>query len=453
MFKKILLLVFILLALFNLQAQEGYIKVTEVTKGSNAENAGIKAGDLIIRYDGISVNNILSLKGIMDKTPNKKVDITVLRGDKELTMQIPAGKLGVMLAEVEPEIELKDDAVVLDGIEPLGWDLMMSNSFHGSLLRVLNYMGEKVDYTYLMGVSGAAFRLHFFDGWCPSSPDPTCGYDCGMEAIKAMGYKATYYMKAGIAEPSEEEENAPIYLSETELLNIIKTSIDNGMPVIAIELIDVPEWGVITGYQDGGKELLCRTYYDKTEGYNLSRKFPWLIVVLGDKLQERNDKDNYRRSLKIAYELYTTGKYDKYFSGIKAYEEWIRHLETFNPTKLDSAKYFEDCLANAWIYERLKEDRNYAARYLENIAPEMGDLSPDLLKLAKVYREEIAILNKEKTVAPYPWTLKSRSDWSDEMREMQSVLLEEALKRARSARDILAKIVNPKGMSPNSKMK
>jgi hypothetical protein len=43
---------------------------------------------------------------------------------------------------------------------------------------------------YLMGVSGAAFRLHIHTpGWCPSAPDATCGLNHCVPAMKALGYK------------------------------------------------------------------------------------------------------------------------------------------------------------------------------------------------------------------------------------------------------------------------
>ena len=128
----------------------------------------------------------------------EKVELVVLRKGKKKSFSIMKGQIGVYLSERRPEIELADDAVVLKGVGKLGWETGMSNSFVGGLVVTADYLEIETDYTYLMGVSGSAFRIHFHKDWCPSSPDPTCGFDAGGEGwtLWVLTARAASYPRA-----------------------------------------------------------------------------------------------------------------------------------------------------------------------------------------------------------------------------------------------------------------
>ncbi|MBN2541432.1 PDZ domain-containing protein [bacterium] len=405
------------------------VVVVEVVPDSPAEKGGILPGDVMVSYNTKPVHSLLQLREAIGEVTEGMVKIGIIRDGEEITLEIPAGKMGVHISEKAPEIELKPDAVVLEGIEPLGWQYGMSSSFHASLMRILNYKGSDVDYVYLMGVSGAAFRVHFHKDWCPSSPDPTCGFDCGSKAIEAVGYDYTFH---SLKENGDNKE---------EMREMIKKSVDNKMPVIAIDLIQVPEWGIITGYQENGQEFLCRTYYDNVDGYNLAQKFPWVVTVLGEKKEASEDIENYKNSFKIGLELLKTPMYDDYYSGTAALEYWIGALDKVNLEELDSAKFEEVVLANAWTYSRLIEDREYASKYMDRIADEFGDLGNYIKKIAELYREEVKVLKKEEGITPYPWMIKEPQDWTPKMRDRERVLLKEALKIEQEAAKLFQELV------------
>ena len=62
------------------------IYITEVTKNSGAEDAGLKAGDIIKKIDNSSINSFSDLSlAIGSKRPGDKVEITYLRNGKETT--------------------------------------------------------------------------------------------------------------------------------------------------------------------------------------------------------------------------------------------------------------------------------------------------------------------------------------------------------------------------------
>jgi serine protease Do len=68
--------------------------VANVTPGGPAEKAGIKQGDVILKFDGKEVDAMRTLPRMVAETPiNKKVDVVVIRQGKEVTVQVVLGEL------------------------------------------------------------------------------------------------------------------------------------------------------------------------------------------------------------------------------------------------------------------------------------------------------------------------------------------------------------------------
>ena len=68
--------------------------VANVTPGGPAEKAGIKQGDVILKFDGKEVDAMRTLPRMVAETPiNKKVDVVVIRQGKETTIQVVLGEL------------------------------------------------------------------------------------------------------------------------------------------------------------------------------------------------------------------------------------------------------------------------------------------------------------------------------------------------------------------------
>jgi len=68
--------------------------VTEPTKDSPADKAGVKSGDVITKVDGKTINNALDLsRTIAGKNPGTKVELTIWRDGKEQTISVELGKL------------------------------------------------------------------------------------------------------------------------------------------------------------------------------------------------------------------------------------------------------------------------------------------------------------------------------------------------------------------------
>jgi Do/DeqQ family serine protease len=76
---------------FKLKKLQGVI-VTDVVKGSPAEKAGIKSGDLILEIDGREVKNSIQLRAyVQSKKPGDKVKLKVLRDGKEMEINVNLG--------------------------------------------------------------------------------------------------------------------------------------------------------------------------------------------------------------------------------------------------------------------------------------------------------------------------------------------------------------------------
>jgi serine protease Do len=82
--------------------------VTEVTAGSPAAEAGVKNGDAILAVNGQAIEDSRDLaRKIAALNPDSKVEIRVLRGQKEQTVAVKLGKFpsGKEVAKAEPSKE------------------------------------------------------------------------------------------------------------------------------------------------------------------------------------------------------------------------------------------------------------------------------------------------------------------------------------------------------------
>jgi serine protease Do len=87
--------------------------VSGVMKGSPAEKAGIRQGDVILEYNGRLVEDTGHLRNMVSQTPiNTKVKIKLLRNKKEVEVEVHIAELPKKLAETssgEDESEENND--------------------------------------------------------------------------------------------------------------------------------------------------------------------------------------------------------------------------------------------------------------------------------------------------------------------------------------------------------
>ncbi|MDO8446848.1 MAG: DegQ family serine endoprotease [Deltaproteobacteria bacterium] len=103
---------------FGLAKEKGAL-VSDIVKDSPADAAGLKRGDIVLRYDGKDVDKMNDLSRLVGMTPvGKEVELLVLRESKEIKVKVKIGEmkeekaaaekvekdLGMDLQEITPEI-------------------------------------------------------------------------------------------------------------------------------------------------------------------------------------------------------------------------------------------------------------------------------------------------------------------------------------------------------------
>ena len=337
------------------------------------------------------------------------------------TVAAAPGRITRMVLEVRRE----DGKAWIEGVEALGFGRNRDNQFMGAFATTMHAMGNEVSYEHLMGVSGAAFRLHFWlPYWCPSSPDLRGGFDHTALVMEAMGYAAEIHeCSAGDVEAA------------AGLRHAVVTSINAGRPAIGQNLLGKGRYSVIVGYEDDGERFLCRTYDDEQERYSRSTAWPWIVYILDNRTGEPDRRETILRSLATAVRLAETKVYERdgqsQASGFAAYEKWMGDLlngqlfeEVNQENRLGMAQ------VNGWIYMCLLDARRAAAAYLKSIAPEFDDsAAAELRKAAALYGQIADGLARASMHAPRPWDQLACEDWSRSVttRHSQASVLRESL--------------------------
>jgi hypothetical protein len=389
-----------------------WLEVTGLVPDGPAAKAGIQVGDALASYDGKAMGCRADLARVQAAVQVDSVVATFRRANKELSFVLPKGKLGIYFKEWMNDVPSDSDAKLVAGVPNLSWNEM--NSFMGALQAVGHKIGDHSGYAYFCGVSGAAFRTHFFDTWCPSSPDATCGYDAGTAILKARGLDATWH------HVSSDGKNKP------QILAAIKKSIDEGMPVLAIDLIEAPEWGVIIGYQKNGEQLLCRTYFDKRKAFDIAQKFPFAVVILKREGKVPDEGASIKQGFGIVVENLTTEKYGEYFSGLAAFDKWMARLRDDDFTALDSTRLSEVVQTNYWIYQRLIADRKTGIEYFDIVTQKMPGLEPKVAGLKAIYQREVETLEPLLEELPCPGSVVPGWQWEKADRDKQIAALVKA---------------------------
>lgn len=303
---------------------------------------------------------------------------------------------------------------VLSNVPAVNFGGGVRSTFPASLQTCLEYMGQDIDYDYLITVSGAAFRLRwnteYIDGGNVGIgnifEDPYKPYDL---CFKACGRAYNIIKK---------EDNA----TKEDFIQFIMKDIQEGKPCIALGIVGPPEACVITGYRDNGKKLLgyslfqndppfCANTTTEDSGYFVCSDW-WESGQPRDikpvfSIGEYNDYTiDIREIIKQALEVMGNQNIKQYASGKKAYNEVINFLlddEKWSSSVLE-AHLFEQVVVYGDVMVMLC-NRASAATFFANFSTPNIQSKKLLDEISKKLKQIAELPEKMCNVPPMGWNM------------------------------------------------
>ena len=269
-----------------------------------------------------------------------------------------------------------NDSTVLYGVPKAGWGEYGGLTPYPICLKsAAAYLGEDLDYSFIMASSGAAFRFVWNStDWDLSNLDIYHTFTESNEvyhlAAEALGRE---FFFLGRDKDTTKEE----------FITFIRSHIDEGYPCIALGIIGPPEACLITGYRKNGEELLGWNFFQADpefggnveideSGYFISNSW-WentdtqavmcMGALKGDRLSADTVIQNGIRAL--------TGRLDSgYYKGISAYDGWIKALsdEKGFAAAGNYSVLFEKMLCHNDAMNCLEDGRSNAAAYFRTLS-------------------------------------------------------------------------------------
>ena len=251
----------------------------------------------------------------------------------------------------------------------------IANSFIAALSFSLKFSGKEADYVRLMGASAFAFRINIHQDMCPSAPTTFLWKELLPEAIEQAGCKSIHIYDSW--------DNSILEEKRAEARQEIEKALKQGILPILWE-VEIPEWGLITGYDDELSEYTALSCFGNTlkipyGQFGRGAAVGGLSVSIPGEPNGRSPERVFLNSLHAAVRHAAQEEWNErpwYQDGLPAYEFWASIIEKglkdgsdFNTSWYSSGTYFSA--------------RYCAAKYLFS----MSDGNPLLLKAAKLYQE------------------------------------------------------------------
>lgn len=287
------------------------------------------------KWDKIEVNHE-SFPSNTASDDTEYLTLVYLNAEGIHVISCPEGD-AVVYAKNRTRLVLSDhEKCILKNVMPLSWEEGMDCPWAGALYAALQAMGEDCPYHRIMGMSGVCYQVCFTDVWDYSCTDALVTFDHATPLFKCLGRSFSLVERVEKQERKAERR-------------AIMADLQRGKPVLAINLRVAPEWGVITGYIDGGERFLCRTYFDREifdaleqedsrnrddrkvvfeehEGYLFADNWPFLILHFGEKGNAPSAAFILRTSLTVFVESFHAPKCRGYYQGKEAYDAWMEGL-------------------------------------------------------------------------------------------------------------------------------
>ncbi|MRN56673.1 helix-turn-helix domain-containing protein [Paenibacillus monticola] len=330
-----------------------------------------------------------------------------------------------------------NDHYIVENVGRLGFGQGMDCSWAGALYLSLKTMGQETTYETVMGVSGACWRIAFTPIWDYSSADGLVAYDYASLAFKAYGLQVSW------------ADRIPPEQRKLEKQAVMASIRKHQLP-IAINLRVAPEWGVITGYIDGGNTLLCRSYFDEetfielkddpefrehmkmSKGYLNVDQWPYLLIRFNGESVKPSTLDSLYASLQVKLDSMKARESRGYTLGYQGLQEWQEGLLDEQWYQLADDQDFSRRLGvNHFCLMALTDARRSAADYLNHSCLSMGT-SPTteyLSQMTAVYKEMYSQLQNFQNSLTNPnfaatFISSPKQAWTKEQRQLQADLFQ-----------------------------
>lgn len=258
-------------------------------------------------------------------------------------------------------------------------------SFTKSLFTSLKFVGHDVTQAQIAAKSGFAFRIWIAKTLCPSATS-IFDWELLKKGVEQCGFEATHITRLWNEEYLEVERREQAHA-------VIKKAVDDGIPAIVWDAC-IPEWELITGYDDENKEYSVLSVTGKTAVMHYDklgrREIPIMSVTIPGKPNGRTEAESTKTVLQMAVDHARQHEWEdrpEYQDGLKAYLTWAEAMNIVTENDWQSRYYIQ-------TYECM---RRYAVEYLSSLAKDIKELEPasqhyrnvhNHLKLALVLRND-----------------------------------------------------------------
>jgi RNA polymerase sigma factor (sigma-70 family) len=258
-------------------------------------------------------------------------------------------------------------------------------------------------YVYLMGTTGAAFRLSFKPGWQADnsviaymSDDAEEPFRRGLESV-GYDYQIIY---------REENKSNETYLRK----RILESIRDKNRPVIARGVLGPPEECIIAGFDEKGDILIGWSFFQSPKKFTTDvefessgyfRKRNWYkdtscVILLGEKKKPCPLSDVYRNSIQWALKVMGTARvHEDRYNGIAAYDAIAKEIqrdEEFTNKKVKELHHRYMVLQDA--LGPIGEGRWYAHHFLRKVIEDIPCPKEELSKAAECFNQEHTLMWK-----------------------------------------------------------
>lgn len=299
-------------------------------------------------------------------------------------------------------MEKTNQSCILYGVPRVTYSFEEATPFCVALKACLNYMGQQIDYCYIMAATGAAFRLRWNTKyWDGGNVDIRNIYEDTYEPFK-RGFQAAGRSFQILKREDSDKEG---------FIRFIKAEIDEGRPVIALGIIGPPEACLITGYRGDGAVLLGWNCFQENQEYTKNVSLDeagyfitdawWeneataAVMSVGEKQEQ---PESCKQLLTNALDLLTRQSVAfssedhkvlaEYAGGQRAYELWAKCIADDKEFSKDTVipLLFERLMCQNDAQTMVGEGRSYAACFLEWIGREREELAGQCKQAAQYFR-------------------------------------------------------------------